>query len=178
MNNQIKLKSIVTTRPEMEALVRDIAGLKLNEKLLLARMDGELQAVRERYQGRMETLARVLAEKTGAACAWAEANPEEFGRRRSVDFRHGVAGFRLGPPRLKTALKWKWDGVLQALRELPWGRAYIRVKEEINKEQLIADAGAGTLSEADLRKAGTRLAREETFYVEPRLTKMDDREVA
>ncbi len=179
MKKLIKLKlPAIKTRTEMETAVREIAGLKLNEKLLAANMDAELQSVRESYEGRLVSLAELLTEKTEAARAWAEANPAEFGQRKSIEFAHGVAGFRTGTPKLKTLLKCKWDGVLQALRESRWGGAYIRVKEEINKEQIIADVSAQILSEADLRKAGAQVVQEESFYVEPKLTRVESREVA
>ena len=179
MNNQIKLKSpAIKTRAEMETLVREIAGLKLNEKLLTVNMDGEIQSVRDTYEARLGTLTQVLAEKTEAARAWAESNPEAFSQRKSLDFVHGVIGFRTGTPKLKTVSKWKWDGVLQSLRAARWGATYIRVKEEINKEQIIADIGAQILSTADLRKAGAQVVREESFFVEPKLTRVESREVA
>ncbi|MDB6020491.1 MAG: Mu Gam family protein [Pedosphaera sp.] len=179
MNKLIKLNTpTVKTRPEMEILVREIARLKLNEKLLVAGMDAEIQAVRDNYEGRLGTLAQVLAEKTEAARGWAAAHPAEFGQRRSIEFIHGVIGFRTNPPKLKTVLKFKWDGVLEALRAARWGAAYIRVKEEINKEQIIADVGAQILSAAELRKAGAQVVQEESFFVEPRLTKVEAREAA
>ena len=179
MKHQNRLKSpAVKTHTQMETLVREIAGLKLDEKLLLAGMDRELRAARDHYEARLLTLERLLAEKTGAARAWAEANPAAFGRRRSVDFGHGVAGFRTGPPRLKTLARARWERVLKSLRELNWGGAYIRVKEEINKERIIADIGAGKLAEGDLRQAGAQVVREETFFVEPKQARVASREMA
>jgi phage host-nuclease inhibitor protein Gam len=179
MNHRRLLKTpAVKTREQMETLVREIAGLKLDEKLLLAGMDRELRAARDRYEARLLTLERVLAEKTTMARAWAKSNPAAFGRRRSVDFGHGVAGFRTGPPRLKTVARCQWDRVLRSLRGLNWGAPYIRVKEEINKEQIIADIGAGKLAEADLRQAGARVVREESFFVEPKLARVEPRQLA
>jgi phage host-nuclease inhibitor protein Gam len=166
----------IPTRPEMETLVREIAALKLEEKLLSARMDEEIQAARGRYEDRLAALAVALAEQIEAARTWAEANPTEFTQRKSIEFAHGVAGFRTGMPRLRTVSKWKWDAVLDALRGSRWGAGYIRVKEEINKEQIIADVGAGVLNAADLRKAGAQVTREEAFYVEPKLTRVAARE--
>jgi phage host-nuclease inhibitor protein Gam len=179
MTNQTTLKiPAVKTRAWMDALVREIGSLKLDEKLLLADMDRELRAARRRYERRLLPLARLLEEKTGAARAWADANPEEFGRRRSVDFGHGVAGFRTSPPRLATLAKRKWDRVLKSLHDLRWGAPYIRVREEINKEQIIADVGAGKLAESDLRQAGAQVVRDESFFVEPRLAQPKPRQLA
>ena len=179
MTNPIELdQTAIKTRSDMETLVREIAGLKLNEKFLAANMDAEIQGVRDSYETRLATLAQVLAGKTEAARVWAEANPADFARRRSVDFLHGTIGFRAGTPKLKTVAKWKWDGVLQSLRDRAWGRAYIRVKEEINKEQIIADVAAQVLRPADLRQAGAQVVREESFFVEPKLTQVETREAA
>lgn len=179
MNNRIKLKTTtVKTRSDMDTLVREISGLKLNEKLLTAGMDAELQAVRENYEKRLLTISELLAEKTDAARAWADANRADFGQRRSIEFTHGLIGFRTGTPKLKTLVKWKWDGVLQALRESRWGAAYIRVKEEINKEQIIADVATQLLAEDELRKVGAQVVQEETFFVEPKLTRVETREIA
>ena len=179
MNNRIKLKTpAITNRIEMEGLIRDIAGLKFNEQLLNSGMDAEIQAVRDKYRSRLNTVAEVLTEKVNTARAWAEANPEEFGRRKSIDFPDGSVGFRTGMPKLKMLAKWKWDDVLRALQAARWGGAYIRVKEEINKEQIIADIGAEVLSAADLRKAGAQVVREESFYVDTKLTRVESRAVA
>jgi phage host-nuclease inhibitor protein Gam len=78
---------------------------------------------------------------------------------------------------LKTLAKWKWDGVLHALRGFRMG-LYIRIKEEINKEQIIADVGAQVLTNPELRKAGVEVSQEESFYIEPKLTAVETRQVA
>ncbi len=127
MNNRIKLKlAVIKSRAEMEVVMREIAGLKLNETLLAANMDTELQGVRDNYESRLGSLAAVLEEKTAAARAWAEANPAEFGGRRSIEFAHGVAGFRTGTPKLKTVAKCKmgWGCCNRSGRWRGAGRCY------------------------------------------------------
>lgn len=172
MNQEKKTETPgVKTRGQMAKLIREIVGLKLDEKLLLTDMERELREARGRYEARLRRLARLLEEKTGTARVWAEANPGEFGGRRSVEFGHGIAGFRHGPPRLATVARGKWERVLRSLREANWGAPYIRMKEEINKERILADIGAGRLTEGDLRRAGAQVVQEEMFYVEPRLTR-------
>ncbi len=182
LKSPVNLSAVVLTKAEthaqMESLVREIAGLKLDEKLLLAGMDRELRATRDRYESRLLALEQLLAEKTGSARAWAKANPAAFGRRRSIDFGHGIAGFRTGPPQLTAIARCKWARVLCSLHRFDWGAPYIRVKEEINKEQIIADVVAGKLAEGDLRQAGARVMREESFFVEPKLARVEPREVA
>jgi phage host-nuclease inhibitor protein Gam len=163
--------TLIKTRGQMSHLVREIAGLKLDEKFLLADLDRELRDTHDRYEKRLRKLARIIEQKTSAARAWADTNPHEFGRRRSVDFGHGVAGFRTGPPRLQTVSRCQWDRVLRRLRAATWGAPYVRVKEEINKERIISDIGAGKLSEKNLRQAGAQIVRDENFFVEPKLAR-------
>jgi phage host-nuclease inhibitor protein Gam len=159
-------------------IVREIAGLKLNEKLLVATMDAEIQSVRDEYSVRLERVTEQLTAKTEAARDWATSHPAAFGRRKSIDFTHAVIGFRTGPPKLKIAPKSRWDQMLEILRGTRWGAAYIRVKEEINKEQIIADVTAQVLSETDLKKVGAEVVQEELFYVEPKFSQVEPREVA
>ena len=61
MNHRHQLKTpAIKTREKMESLVREIAGLKLDEKLLLACLDRELRAARDRYESRLLALERLL----------------------------------------------------------------------------------------------------------------------
>ena len=177
MNNRIKLKyPPVLTRAQMETLVREISALKLNEKTLLAEMDAQLQAVRDEFEPRLTAIAQLLAVKTAAARDWADASPAEFSGRKSIEFIHGAVGFLTGMPKLK--ILDKANDVLDALHARPDGRNYIRVKEELNKEQLISDFAARILDEHDLQQLGAEVVREESFYVEPKLTSAEARQIA
>ncbi|MDB6111410.1 MAG: Mu Gam family protein, partial [Pedosphaera sp.] len=154
------------------------ASAKNHERLTTARMDAEIGAVRDKYQPALEANAQRLAEMSTAVQGWAEANPQEFHQRKSIEFVCGTIGFRTGTPKLKTLGRQTWDVVLQALRRVKWGSAYIRTKEEINKEQLIADVSAQSLSAADLLKIGAVVIREESFFIDPKLTETETRQVA
>jgi phage host-nuclease inhibitor protein Gam len=167
-----------TTRAEIESLINKIAALKLHETELAAAMDSEIRDVRDYYEPQLHDVSVKLAERTEAARAWAARHPSEFAGKRSIQFANGVAGFRTGKPRLKLLARWTADRMLQALRDLSWGAGYIRVKEEINKEQIIADIGTGFLKPDDLRQAGARIVQDDTFYVEPALTRTHTRELA
>lgn len=174
----IKTKSKHSGRAEMETLINEIAALKLHETALAAGMDSELRDVRDHYEPQLHDVSVKLDELTQSARKWAEAHPAEFAGRRSIQFANGVAGFRTGKPRLRLLARWTADRMLQSLRELRWGAAYIRVKEEINREQIIADIGTGFLKPGDLREAGAGIVQDDTFYVEPALTRTDVKTLA
>lgn len=166
------------TREQIEQLVTNIAEAKNAQRMLQAHADASKLAIDDAISGEMAFNEDAIIAQTVVIQNWAEAHPEEFGPgRKSIDFTSGTIGFRTGTPKLKTILKVKWDQVLETLRGLTWGGAYIRVKEEINKEQIIADVTARVLPEADLRKAGAQVVQEETFFVEPKLATVEKRSV-
>ena len=138
-------------------------------------MDTELQQVREKYEANLAELADFCATKTALVHAWAEANPEEFGKRKSIEFVHGTIGFRTGTPKLKTLLKWKWDMVLHAVKNSTMFKEFVRVKEELAKELILAAVSQGKLSETDLRAIGCQVVQEESFFVDPKLTETETR---
>src|SRR5207248_10829 len=114
MNKRIRLQvSPTLSRPEIELLVGAIASAKNQERLTTSRMDAEIAAVRDKYQPTLEANAQRLAEMSTAVQGWAEANPQEFQQRKSIEFVCGTIGFRTGTPKLKTLGRQTWDVVLQ-----------------------------------------------------------------
>ncbi len=151
----------------MESLLADIAALKNDQRLLAARMDGRIQRIRDIYEPQLAARSQILTQLTDLARRWGEAHPEEFGGARSIDMGHGVVGWRLAPPALKTVDGWSWDLVKNKLKSLG-ATAYIRAHEEVNKQSLLADRDR--LGPEKLREMGLRVEREDAFFVEPKLT--------
>lgn len=173
-NNRIKLTvAAPKTREEMETLVGDIAALKIKERALTAEMDAKIKSVKDHYQGQLTGLNESLAHKMPCALAWAEAHPDDFGKLRSIEMLHGTLGWRTNTPSLKTLSGWTWDRVLEAVKRLPRLAAYIRTKEEINKQALLGDRD--TLGADGLRAIGVKVVQEEEFFVEPKLTETETR---
>jgi phage host-nuclease inhibitor protein Gam len=171
-----------TTSPldlaQVETLVGRMAAVRNQERTVTAQMDELLTAIRRRYEPELLELTRQIETMHAAVQKWAETHPAQFAPRKSLELRHGTIGFRTGNPRLKTVGRRNWDTVLQALRDADWGRTYIRVKEEVNKEQLIADVGSRALRAEDLLRVGAQVTREESFFVDPNLTNVTDRQAA
>jgi phage host-nuclease inhibitor protein Gam len=179
------------TRHDVECLVNDIATLKNNERRITAQMDAELQAVRERYTSNLEAIDSSLAEKTDLVQMWAEAHPEEFGKRKSIEFGSGTIGFRTGTPKLALLnRRWNWKAVLEALKNRVWGSTFIRTIEEIDKDKIITASRTprGThlddkepifvLPQATLTNIGVKVVQDESFYVDPNLTELETRQIA
>jgi phage host-nuclease inhibitor protein Gam len=166
--NQVKpMQPVIRSREDMESLVAEITVLKNHQRLLTAQMDSQIQNIREFYEPQLVARSQSLEEKIELAREWGEANPDQFGTARSIEMVHGVVGWRTGPPALKTLAGWTWDRVKDTLKTIGAG-AYIRTKEEVNKQNLLADRDA--IGAEKLRQLGLRVAQEEAFYVEPKLT--------
>jgi phage host-nuclease inhibitor protein Gam len=175
--NRIKLPSTIITRARAEEILGEIAGLTIAERETKNALDRETTEARERHQPVLAQIAKQIEEKTALLESWASANPAEFPKhRKSIDLLHGTLGFRTGMPKLKTLAKWTWDRVLEKLRELSLA-AFIRTKDEVNKEAVIAAVGEGRLLPEDARQLGVQVVQDETFFVEPRIEELPARSV-
>jgi len=173
MSNRIKLITpVINTRADMEALVGDIASLKIHETKLKAAMDQRLQQVREEYETDLGMIAGTLELKMQAGCAWAEAHPEEFGKARSITMVHGTVGWRIGMPQLKTLKGWTWKRVLENLIKLGY-TAYVRMNPHVDKEAILANRE--NLLDGDLKTMGVTIVQEQSFYVEPLMQDIEGR---
>lgn len=176
-SERIKLPTTLITRARAEEILGEIATLKLEERTQKNALDRELTAAREAYEAPLTALAKQLEEKTVLLESWAAANPAEFPKaRKSIEMIHGLIGYRTGTPKLKTLPKWTWDRVLEKLKELL--PDFVRTKEEVNKEALIAAFGEGRLLPADGRGLGVQVVQDEAFFVEPRLAEQAARSTA
>ena len=169
MTNRIKLKADQVTREECEGLVGDICQLKAQECAIKAEMDARLADVRGPYEIQLSAIQEKVAALLPVVRAWADANPEAFGKRKSLDLLQGTIGWRTGNPCLKTLRGWTWDRVLEHLRSIA-ALQFVRTKAEVNKERILADVSVGSLQVGELTQMGVRVEQAETFYVEPLLT--------
>lgn len=172
---RIKTAAEAVTRETAERLVREIAELSLEERERKNAIDAAILRAKEQHSARLAGIAAEVKDKAALVQAWAEANPADFGKAKSLAFESGRIGFRTGTPKLKTLAGWTFARALDTLKSLPWGAAFVRVKEEIDKEQLIACHSAHTVSDAELREIGTRVVQDEAFFIEPNLATVETR---
>ncbi len=113
--------------------------------------------------------------------AWAESHPDEFPNgRKSIQFTQGSLGFRTGTPKLALLNRlWNWDRVHKALISFGLAKDYLRTKEEVDKEAIIA-ATAANPDKAGAALAcaafGTKVVQEESFFVDPDITEVERRQ--
>lgn len=165
--NKTRLKltrPIVTSRQEAEMRAAEVTEKITILNSLKSDMDSQINHIRESYSDRVSELENVIAEKTECLRAWAEVNPSEFAKNKSIQLQCATIGFRTGQYQAKPIKGWTWDRVLEKLHLNKLSR-YIRTKEEIDKQTLIADRET-----LELSAIGVRVFQEESFFLEPMIT--------
>lgn len=175
MSKRIKLQSNPLTRAEVESHVADIATFANAKRAITATIDASILEIRKKAEAELTALDTDIKNKSALVQSWAEANPEAFGKLKSIKFAFGTIGFRTGTPKLKTLSGFTFVRVLQRLLEVTWGSAFVRVVEEIDREALIAAVRQGSLTDSQLREAGCRVAQDESFFIEPDLAAIEQR---
>src|SRR5579872_475937 len=131
---------------------------------LIALMETELAAVRDRYDGRHATLQANMGRHYEVVEAYAKEHKHTlFAQRRSTGTIYGTIGFRLGTPRLKLMPGATWDAVLSNLRSLL--PQYVRTTEEPAKDRLISDRAREEVA-AVLPQLGVQVVQDEKFFIE------------
>jgi phage host-nuclease inhibitor protein Gam len=153
------------TRADAEALATRLVELQLERETLVAERDAAALEVTRPYAPKIDTIDGELKSGLDILETWADHHTEEFGKAQSLTLSGHRVGWRLGQYAAKTLPKWTWDKVLAKLKEMPksWRDRYIRVREEANKEALIADR----LIADELAMVGVKIVQERRFYLEP-----------
>lgn len=152
----------ITTRSQAEAAIGEIRALEILRRQKQLERETAIQTIDDRIMPLLTTLEQQIQTQTEILATWAESNPTEFNGKKSLECLHGVCGWRIGQPTLKTLSGWTWDRVLETLRTL--APEYLRTKTEVNKQALLGDREKLTLS-----NMGCKVVQDEPFFVEPKI---------
>jgi phage host-nuclease inhibitor protein Gam len=156
----------LNSRADAERVLGELARATAERDQLTAELEGKLTEIRQRYEKQIDSLEILVEAATDRLQVWAEANPAEFGARKSLDLLHGSLGFRTGNPTLKTLSGWTWDRVQEKLVG-PLAK-FLRTKVEPDKAGLHSAHQRGEIDEAGLRGIGLRVVQDEAFFIEPK----------
>lgn len=132
---------------------------------LTAKMEQQLTQIREKYQDELSDLADTKRENFDVLMAYAEEHKSLFSGKKSYEMAHGIIGFRTGTHKLSKLKGFTWEDVKEKVKKhLP---DYIRTKEELNKEGLIAERDNSEVNK-QFAKCGIEVDQDETFYVQPK----------
>lgn len=154
------------SQEEMEQAFAEYAKADARQQKIQADMDVQMTKIREKWQEELSKLQEAKDKAFDVMQAFATENRAElFSKKKSMDTVHGTIGFRLGTPKLKNLKGFTWASVTNLLKEfLP---AYVRVKEEPDKDKLLADRESEDVYPL-FEKVGVAVVQEETFFVEPK----------
>lgn len=155
---------VVATRADAERILGEIAALTAERNGAIAELDQRLTSIRSEYEGGIDDLKTQIEHRTGLLQQWADASPEEFAGKKSIDFLHGRLGFRTGNPSLKTLAGWTFKKALELLDD-----AFVRVKRDVDREGLLAAYAKHEIGDSELRAVGLKVVQEEAFFVEPKV---------
>ncbi len=151
------------TRARFEAAISGYAEAERREAEINRILEEEVTELTNKYEDELGLLAQAKSAAFETAYTYCVQNKEHlFGKRRSTGTLHGIAGFRLGTPRLKTAKGSDWQKVLSQLKEkLP---AYVRTEEVPAKDKLLADRHTEQVAPV-LLQIGLEVVQDELFYI-------------
>ena len=129
------------TKEEAVSMVAEIGNHQRDRKRLQADMDDKLTAIREEYQKLLAPHEETIKDLSAGVHTWAEANRKDLtngGKVKTANLLTGEIRWRITPPSCKLV---RVKEALEELRSLKLTQ-FIREKEEVNKEAILADQEA------------------------------------
>lgn len=125
------------TQAEAEQMIADIGHLQREVTVIEAAMNEKLAGIKAHFEQRAQPLNEQIERLFQAVFVWAEANRHDLvnGRSKTANLATGTIKWRLTPPKVSVSGS---DAVIGFLKELGLTQ-FIRVKEEIDKEAILAD---------------------------------------
>lgn len=133
--------AVPQTREEVAEAIAGIGRAQRERERIQAAMNDEIAAIKARFEAEAEPHADAIRALREGVQTWCEANRDALtqgGRIKTAGFTSGEVRWRNTPPRVAVRAA---EVVLQLLRDRGLGR-FIRIKEEVNKEALLADPDA------------------------------------
>jgi phage host-nuclease inhibitor protein Gam len=131
-----------------------------------ADMNSRIQSTKQKFDNETadaRAQKQLLEQEIHSFCL---RNKTEFIKQRAKKLIHGSVGFRTNPPKVNQLnRKYSIKTSLEFLKKLYDGK-YVRLKEEVDKEKLLADYSTEVLDDDNLASVGLRVDQDETFYCE------------
>lgn len=164
-----KLKRISTIK-SLEEVNKKLSELK-SASARMKKLESELNIKRTELENKFTPELSKLKEQKllieSDVELYATENKNLFEGKRSVDMLHGAIGFRQST-KLSTLKGFKWHDVVERIKSIggKFKKDYLRIKEELAKDELKTDMANGKLSEADARKICVELEQTDNFFIE------------
>ena len=174
MNKKTRIKLEAAAHPVPQSLgefneaIAEIGRIQRERDRIQAEMNDNLAAVRAEYEAIAKPLATRIADLTKGVAMWCEANRAELtreGKTKTARLATGEVSWRTRPP--SVVPRGGLANVIESLKKLGLTR-FLRVKEELDKEAILADPTAATLVR------GLSISQREDFVVKPFSTELEE----
>ena len=160
-------KKTKLTEAQARQTLQFLRSQAIRLKQLEAEKAAEQKALDQRFAPGIEDAQEHIKRYTKSLEEWAEANPDTFAGRKSLEWTDGTIGFRLGQPTLTKARTVSWETVLDKVGDV-LGHEFIRITSELDKRSIIDQRDI--LKPEDLDACHIAVVQEERFFVEPKTT--------
>lgn len=150
---------------EAREAIREIGDLNRDALRLEAEMNDKIAALQQQYGEKVAPIRELAAAKQEGLKMFCEVNRDRLtggGKTKTHRFATGEVSWRLRPAKVTVRGK---DAVIAAIKSAKLGKKFLRVKEDINKEAMLADAT--TRAAASAIQGVTIGSDGEDFIVEP-----------
>lgn len=158
---------IPQSREQAVEAIAEIGRKQRERERIQSAMNDELAAIRQRYEEQARPHAEAIRELSAGVHTWCEANRESLtqgGKVKTANLASGEIRWRMRPPSVACRAL---DNVLAALKQLGLSR-FIRTKEELNKEAILAEP------EAVQHIKGLSITQKEDFVIVPFETELEE----
>lgn len=155
------------SRDDVDRAIARIGALQRERTRVHADKDEKMAAINQVHKAQLEPLEEEIRLQQQGIQTWCESHRAELTQNDKVkyhDFPAGAVKWRMRPA--KVVLK-SIEMVLDALKQRGLNR-FVRTKEEVNKEAILADP------DALLGVPGIKIEQGEDFIVEPFETKLEE----
>jgi len=147
--------------------VAEIGRRQRERKRIETNMNDEIAGIKARYEEEARPHNDAIKGLTEGVHIWCEANRAgltENGKVKSANLASGDVGWRTSPPKVKVT---GVQAVIELLKNLKLFQ-FLRVKEEINKEAMLADPQTAQ------GVKGVEIIQAEEFWIKPFETELEE----
>ena len=163
----IPVKPVINNREEAEAVLGEIAALKIEANGHKQKIDEATAAAAAIHDAPIAAALAQIDVKTDQLEAWAIANPEAFAGKKTLEMIRGTISFRKGNPSVKQVRGVSVESTLELLDKD--GGEYVRTTTEIDKEGILKAYADALLDDEELAAYGLKIVQSEKFHVDPKL---------
>lgn len=153
------------TQLQYEEALAKYAAKDAEKCKIEAEIDAQLTEIRQEYESDLNLIVKEKDLLLATIHGYCVRNRDSlFIGKKSLDTLHGTLGFRNNPPSLTLLKGFKWEIVLENLKEKKL-TAYVRTVEEANKEKLLADREKEGVCNL-FPELGVKVSQDEKFFIE------------